>query len=50
MSNKTAIFAGKKVSKEGLANLNKILFRDAADATFFKKYGSLFPGLGFAAL
>lgn len=30
-------------------NLNRIIFRNSADATAFKKFTSLFPGLGFAA-
>ncbi len=33
----------------GLAATNKVIFKDAADAAFLKKYASLFPGLGFAA-
>lgn len=32
-----------------MANTNKVIFKDAANATFLKKYASLFPGLGFAA-
>jgi hypothetical protein len=29
--------------------LNKVVFKKAADQGLLKKYGSLFPGLGFAA-
>lgn len=32
-----------------MANTNKVIFKDAANAAFMKKYASLFPGLGFAA-
>ncbi|KAK3344349.1 mitochondrial carrier domain-containing protein [Lasiosphaeria hispida] len=37
-------------SKVGnLATLNKVIFRNTADATIGKKFVSLFPGLGYAA-
>lgn len=32
-----------------MAATNKVIFKDAANAAFLKKYTSLFPGLGFAA-
>ncbi|KAF9947684.1 Mitochondrial GTP/GDP carrier protein 1 [Modicella reniformis] len=49
MSNQTRLFASGEALSVGLANTNKVIFKDAANAAFFKKYASLFPGLGFAA-
>ena len=31
------------------AQLNEAIFKDKAQASFGRKYGSLFPGLGYAA-
>lgn len=45
MSNKT----NYRVPGQTMSNLNKIIFKQAADASAFKKAFSLFPGLGFAA-
>eukprot|EP00667_Euglena_gracilis_P010112 EG_transcript_10283 len=36
-------------SSDRLGTLNKVIFRKHADAGFFAKWGSLFPGLGFGA-
>lgn len=33
----------------GTAQLNKVIFKDMADATLGRKFVSLFPGLGYAA-
>ncbi|KAF9090787.1 hypothetical protein BGX29_005352 [Mortierella sp. GBA35] len=49
MSNQTRIFASGQPLSIGLSTANQVIFKDAATATFFKKYASLFPGLGFAA-
>ncbi|KAF9018483.1 hypothetical protein CPC16_004364 [Podila verticillata] len=49
MSNQTRLFGGGQSFSVGLANTNKVIFKDAANAAFLKKYASLFPGLGFAA-
>ncbi|KAG0344781.1 hypothetical protein BG004_004185, partial [Podila humilis] len=43
------LFGGGQAFSVGLANTNKVIFKDAANATFLRKYASLFPGLGFAA-
>jgi hypothetical protein len=43
MSNTVPIAKG-----ETLKQVNKIIFRDAADFSVLKKFGSLFPGLSFA--
>ena len=45
MSNKT----NYRVPGQTMHNLNKIIFKQSADAGAFKKAFSLFPGLGFAA-
>lgn len=34
---------------ESYKNINKVVFRDAAEAGVFKKWSSMFPGLGYAA-
>lgn len=31
------------------AQLNKVIFKDKADAVIIRKFTSLFPGLGYAA-
>ncbi|KAG0205280.1 hypothetical protein BGX28_003082 [Mortierella sp. GBA30] len=49
MSNQTRLFGPGQPIRVGLAATNKVIFKDAADAAFLKKYASLFPGLGFAA-
>ncbi|ORZ07954.1 mitochondrial carrier domain-containing protein [Lobosporangium transversale] len=49
MSNQTRLFVSGQPFNVGLANTNKVIFKDAANAAFLKKYASLFPGLGFAA-
>ncbi|KAI1291399.1 hypothetical protein EDD11_008972, partial [Mortierella claussenii] len=49
MSNQTRLFAAGQPISVGMANTNKVIFKDAANAAFMKKYASLFPGLGFAA-
>ncbi|KAI2611579.1 mitochondrial carrier [Hypoxylon fragiforme] len=41
MSNQTKI--------KNASELNKVIFRETADATFGRKFFSLFPGLGYAA-
>ncbi|KAF9165949.1 hypothetical protein BGX21_000529 [Mortierella sp. AD011] len=49
MSNHTRLFVPGQPLSAGLAATNKVLFKDAANEAFLKKYASLFPGLGFAA-
>ncbi|KAF9343957.1 hypothetical protein BGX26_004988 [Mortierella sp. AD094] len=49
MSNHTRLFAPGQPLSVGLSATNKVIFKDAANAAFLKKYASLFPGLGFAA-
>ncbi|KAF7722225.1 hypothetical protein EC973_003545 [Apophysomyces ossiformis] len=59
MSNQTKIFVPGQPLKKMRMSLNQVLFkasfllarsrREAASETFLRKYGSLFPGLGFAA-
>ncbi|KAI9268854.1 mitochondrial carrier domain-containing protein [Phascolomyces articulosus] len=49
MSNQSKVFGDGKTNAESRALLNKIVFKDAANEAFMKKYASLFPGLGFAA-
>ncbi|KAF9366327.1 Mitochondrial GTP/GDP carrier protein 1 [Mortierella sp. NVP85] len=49
MSNQTRLFGSGQSLSAGLAATNKVIFKDAANAPFLKKYASLFPGLGFAA-
>ncbi|KAG0209509.1 hypothetical protein BGX28_010282 [Mortierella sp. GBA30] len=49
MSNQTRLFPAGQPMSVGIANTNKVVFKDAANAAFLKKYASLFPGLGFAA-
>ncbi|KAI8355397.1 mitochondrial carrier domain-containing protein [Mortierella sp. GBAus27b] len=49
MSNQTRLFVPGQPTAVGWANTNKVIFKDAANAAFLKKYASLFPGLGFAA-
>ncbi|KAG9064392.1 Mitochondrial GTP/GDP carrier protein 1 [Linnemannia hyalina] len=49
MSNQTRLFVPGQALAVGMASTNKVIFKDAANAAFMKKYASLFPGLGFAA-
>ncbi|KAJ3065416.1 hypothetical protein HDU98_011219 [Podochytrium sp. JEL0797] len=42
-------FANGQTTSEGLKVLNEVIFRDAAHKGLLTKYGSLFPGIGFAA-
>ncbi|KAF9918118.1 hypothetical protein FBU30_000370 [Linnemannia zychae] len=49
MSNQTRLIVPGQSWKATLAQTNLVIFKDAASTTFFKKYASLFPGLGFAA-
>ncbi|KAI9496274.1 mitochondrial carrier domain-containing protein [Zychaea mexicana] len=49
MSNQSRIFGDGKSTAESRAALSKVVFKDAANEAFMKKYASLFPGLGFAA-
>ncbi|KAI9312494.1 mitochondrial carrier domain-containing protein [Dichotomocladium elegans] len=49
MSNQSRIFGGGITLDQSRAALTKIIFKDAANEAFLKKYASLFPGLGFAA-
>ncbi|KXN71438.1 putative mitochondrial carrier protein YHM1/SHM1 [Conidiobolus coronatus NRRL 28638] len=49
MSNTQPIFAPGAPTSAGFANLNKVIFKDAAEQTALRKYTSLFPGLGYAA-
>ncbi|EGF76683.1 hypothetical protein BATDEDRAFT_18033 [Batrachochytrium dendrobatidis JAM81] len=48
MNNQTKA-VGQHTFPERMAELNKVIFKDAASKGTFKKYLSLFPGLGFAA-
>ncbi|KAG0226724.1 Mitochondrial GTP/GDP carrier protein 1 [Actinomortierella wolfii] len=47
MSNQTRI--GGQGLSVAIANTNKVIFKDAYNAPYLKRYASLFPGLGFAA-
>ncbi|KAI8391096.1 mitochondrial carrier domain-containing protein [Radiomyces spectabilis] len=49
MSNQKQIFLPGNTMAANMAALNQVVFKDAAQKTFMKKYASLFPGLGFAA-
>ncbi|KAJ8660889.1 hypothetical protein O0I10_003533 [Lichtheimia ornata] len=49
MSNQTRIFGAGHSMAESRAALSNVIFKDAANEAFLKKYASLFPGLGFAA-
>jgi hypothetical protein len=45
-------FESNIIAKPGestLGNLNKAVFQKQADATILKRYGSLFPGIGYGA-
>merc|ERR1712032_375540 len=48
MSNTEAIF--QSGSKDNMSRLNKVLFKDAVDRSFFGKWLSLFPGVSFGAV
>ncbi|KAF9165246.1 Mitochondrial GTP/GDP carrier protein 1 [Actinomortierella ambigua] len=47
MSNQTRI--GGEGLSAAIAGTNKVIFKDAYNAPYMKRYASLFPGLGFAA-
>mmetsp|Transcript_28478 Transcript_28478/g.45031 ORF Transcript_28478/g.45031 Transcript_28478/m.45031 type:complete len:319 (+) Transcript_28478:137-1093(+) len=47
MSNTETIF--QTGSKDNMKRLNKVLFKDAVDRSFFGKWLSLFPGVSFGA-
>ncbi|RUP48450.1 mitochondrial carrier domain-containing protein [Jimgerdemannia flammicorona] len=49
MSNQAKVFLPGAPLSQGYATLDKVVFKDASTAGVFKKYASLFPGLGFAA-
>ncbi|KAH8554120.1 mitochondrial carrier domain-containing protein [Umbelopsis sp. PMI_123] len=49
MSNQARLFVPGQSLSVGFSALDKVVFRDTANASAFKKYTSLFPGLGFAA-
>ncbi|KAI8583617.1 hypothetical protein K450DRAFT_221994 [Umbelopsis ramanniana AG] len=49
MSNQARLFVPGESLSVGFSALDKVVFRDAVNATALKKYASLFPGLGFAA-
>ncbi|CAO3655600.1 unnamed protein product [Mucor fragilis] len=49
MSNQNKLWISGRAFAENKAAVNQVVFKDAANATFMKKYTSLFPGLGFAA-
>lgn len=48
MTLETNIIANK-AGETTLGNLNKAIFQKQADATILKRYGSLFPGIGYGA-
>ncbi|PVU88252.1 hypothetical protein BB561_005951 [Smittium simulii] len=49
MNNQNKVFEKNISVKEGLGNLNKVIFRDASTLGVGKRFVSLFPGLGYAA-
>ncbi|KAI8968463.1 mitochondrial carrier domain-containing protein [Mycotypha africana] len=49
MSNQNKLWESSRSFAENCASVNKVIFKEAAETGFFKKYRSLFPGLGFAA-
>ncbi|KAJ2958174.1 hypothetical protein NQZ79_g6167 [Umbelopsis isabellina] len=49
MSNQARLFVPGQNLSVGFNALEKVVFKEAVDASAFKKYRSLFPGLGFAA-
>ncbi|KAJ1928941.1 high copy suppressor of abf2 [Tieghemiomyces parasiticus] len=49
MSHQERIFVPGNPLSQGMHSLNQVIFTKAADRTLFKRYLSLFPGLGFAA-
>jgi len=48
MSNNGSVMLPGKPFAEQMANVNKVIFRSAADKSLGTKIGSLFPGLSFA--
>ncbi|KAG1172166.1 hypothetical protein G6F35_016940 [Rhizopus arrhizus] len=49
MSNQNKIWESTRTFAENKAFADQVIFKEAANAGFVKKYASLFPGLGFAA-
>ncbi|KAJ1985762.1 high copy suppressor of abf2 [Dimargaris cristalligena] len=49
MSNQARLFVPGAPVAQGMANLNTVLFKNAAEQSVLSRYLSLFPGLGFAA-
>ncbi|KAI8375247.1 mitochondrial carrier domain-containing protein [Choanephora cucurbitarum] len=49
MSNQNKLWSPARSFAENKALVDQVVFKEAANATFLKKYASLFPGLGFAA-
>ncbi|OZJ04139.1 putative mitochondrial carrier [Bifiguratus adelaidae] len=49
MSNQTKVFLPGQPYSAGFATLDKVIFKEKANAGVLHKYASLFPGLGFAA-
>ncbi|KAI9359742.1 mitochondrial carrier domain-containing protein [Pilaira anomala] len=49
MSNQNKLWISGRPFAENKAAVNQVVFKEAANATFMKKYASLFPGVGFAA-
>ncbi|CAO3630288.1 unnamed protein product [Cunninghamella echinulata] len=49
MSNQTKVFLPGNTFSQNKAAMEVVVFKDAANKAFLKKYASLFPGLGFAA-
>ncbi|OMH78439.1 putative mitochondrial carrier [Zancudomyces culisetae] len=49
MNNQTKIFTSGQPLSQGISTFNKVIFRDAAEKGYFRRFTSLFPGLGYAA-
>ncbi|KAI8329090.1 mitochondrial carrier domain-containing protein [Blakeslea trispora] len=49
MSNQNQLWSSARSFAENKALVDQVVFKEAANASFMKKYASLFPGLGFAA-
>lgn len=47
MSNQTKVIQGDGMAATA-RRLNRVIFRSSANSNFLTKYGSLFPGIGFA--
>lgn len=48
MTNPNKIFVTGAPLSQGFNNLDTVIFKNASSATVFRKYTSLFPGLGYA--